>query len=143
MDQAVCELIAHNELSSDVFERLEEAMAPSRELDRLIHQQASLHLVSDETFIDGIGNPNNKRVLTYRKSRLLFCWFAPRYTESVEIAASLVPWWLRRSLMVQFSSPAKAGFERDGRMTYFEAATPALAVSLAGLKAQSAGRQHS
>lgn len=62
--------------------------------------------------------------------------YPSRMTTSIDAAVALVPAVLRDVLMIQFGAPAKAGFVREGRFTYFEGATPALAVCIAALRAR-------
>jgi hypothetical protein len=65
---------------------------------------------------------------------------APKYTSSLDAAMSLVPELLREHAFLQTSTPAKAGFEKDGTFTYFEAATPALALTAAAIRSLAAQR---
>lgn len=72
-----------------VFERLKDARAPSRQLDREILRIVSGRVVSDQTFIYGPkdGTREIETAYPYRWS----CFFAPRYTRSFEAALTILP----------------------------------------------------
>ena len=75
----------------ELIERLEGATHADRGLDRAIHREVSKCLIADETFIDGYGNPNNRRVLTYAYPFRWLLLGCPRYTSSLDAAMALVP----------------------------------------------------
>lgn len=74
---------------SKLIRAIEAAVAPSRALDREILRYVSGRVMRDETFINGPkdGTREIERAYPFK----LACWFAPRYTESLAAAVSLVP----------------------------------------------------
>lgn len=61
----------------------------------------------------------------------------PNFTNSLDAAMTLMPAALKNTILLQTSSPAKAGFGRDGKkFTYFEGATAPIALCIAALKAR-------
>ena len=63
----------------------------------------------------------------------------PHFTGSIDAAMTLMPASLKNTILLQTSSPAKAGFGRDGKkFTYFEGVTAPIALCIAALKAREA-----
>lgn len=61
----------------------------------------------------------------------------PNFTNSIDAALTLMPATLKNTVLLQTSSPAKAGFGRDGKkFTYFEGVTAPIALCIAALKAR-------
>ena len=61
----------------------------------------------------------------------------PNFTNSLDAAMTLMPATLKNTVLLQTSSPAKAGFGRDGKkFTYLEGATAPIALCIAALKAR-------
>lgn len=99
---------------TELAQRCETATGPDRVIDWEIHCRNGL---------DGVGYYGDH----------------PAYTGSIDAALTLVPDKLRKFMFLQTSEPAKAGFEHDGHFVYFEAATAALALCAAALRASHAG----
>lgn len=74
---------------ADLIERLEKATEGSREMDRRLESFRRGRVVSDETFI--YGPKDGTREITTVYPVLWLCFFAPRYTTSLDAALSLVP----------------------------------------------------
>jgi hypothetical protein len=112
-----------------ILERLEAAQEGSREMDLAIWRAV------------GEGAPDR---VQWDIENYYLRGIAPHYTTSLDAALQLVPEEVYRRLFIETSHPAKAGFiethdEIKGPSgLYFEAATPALAVCVAALKAKNA-----
>jgi hypothetical protein len=132
--------MSKSEVLMDLAKRCEAATGPDHELDALIWCEvfAPADAYVKQSPFNGawciyhgvsFRDPNKPRLWEAEGSRVL------PVTASLDAALTLVPASLRNTAMVLFCQPAKAGFERDGIFTYFEAATPALALTAAALRA--------
>lgn len=123
---------------SKLIEALDFAAVPDRSLDRLIHQYVSATVTRDETFINGPkdGVREIERAYPFKWS----CWFAPRYTESLTAAASLVPTRCQFTVGTcnEDDLPWACVTDAEWRDHTSNAAMPELALCLASIKAREA-----
>lgn len=117
----------------DLAKRCEAALGPDRLLDAALYPLRKPWPDEDVTVYASANNGTRTRV--WRNSPFSR-WIAPRYTASIDAALTLVPPILARHLFLETSLPSKAGYRRNEKeLFYFEAATPALAVCAAAVRA--------
>lgn len=112
-----------------LIKRLEALTGPSREVDAEIATAIGWKSVPWEF--------SGKRGLTWYAPDLEVHYECPHFTGSIDAALTLMPATLKNTVLLQTSSPAKAGFGRDGKkFTYFEGVTAPIALCIAALKAR-------
>ena len=113
---------------TSLITRLEALTGPSREVDAEIAKAAGWSF--DTEFLTLKWTSPNGEI-----SRAA----PPQFTGSIDAALTLMPATLKNTVLLQTSSPAKAGFGRDGKkFTYLEGATAPIALCIAALKAREA-----
>lgn len=109
--------------------RLEELAGPDREVDAEIANATSWTAVPWEF--------EGARGVAWYASGPEAYKECPHFTGSIDAALTLMPATLKNTVLLQTSSPAKAGFGRDGKkFTYFEGVTAPIALCIAALKAR-------
>lgn len=112
-----------------LIKRLEALTGPSREVDAEIANATGWE--SGPWEIAGM------RGVTWYASGPEVYKECPHFTGSIDAALTLMPATLKNTILLQTSSPAKAGFGRDGKkFTYLEGATAPIALCIAALKAR-------
>lgn len=121
-----------------LIERLEKLSRPDRATDREVLRVTAGRVVRDETFI--YGRKHGTREIEKAYPYKIFCWFAPRYTRSVDAASAIVPkrWWWSCG-HCEREEHASVGREiatskEDESIDGF-GATPAIALCIAAIKA--------
>ena len=126
----------------DLITRLEQASEGNRELDMEIQRPLEVAKHPDAVFVDEDGQVWFADV--YEDGEPASWTYAdpPHYTTSIDAALTLVPEKLTNRTFMETCIPAKAGFRKNGKaVLYFEAATPALALCIAALKARMSDMQ--
>ncbi|UXO85622.1 hypothetical protein [Brucella intermedia] len=139
-------------MTSDLITRLSKLDAPDREVDALIVAELEPHIFDAPGFtpirpitsfhIDPQGD-----AIRFDGGGIMCLSYFPLYTASVDaviaLAERVLPESVARRLIIFNSSPAKAGFDgtpERGKLFYYEAATPAIALCLALLRAKEASK---
>ena len=128
------------------IKRLEQLEGPDREVDAEIWAELYDHDVrreGDRLLAKSRKRPHAECVVGTFSPKVGFCAEGsmrppiPYFTGSIDAALTLMPATLKNTILLQTSSPAKAGFGRDGKkFTYFEGATAPIALCIAALKAR-------
>jgi len=114
---------------TSLIKRLEALTGPSREVDAEIAKATGWESVPWEFA--------GTRGVTWYASGPEAYKECPHFTGSIDAALTLMPATLKNTVLLQTSSPAKAGFGRDGKkFTYFEGVTAPIALCIAALKAR-------
>lgn len=124
MDELIAKLEAADKGSASLSAEIWQVVAP---------KTVARHR-SDALAFTPKGAPENVQAeaVRYRLERA-----APAYTESIDAALTLVPEKMARLVYIETCVPAKVGFRRDDKsVLFYEAATPALALCIAALKAR-------
>lgn len=111
----------------ELVERLEKAAGPDRELDREIVMQFSPQL-------RGLPLDDRGRWIHPMDGPIYAEYLTGSLDEAIALVERVLPVMADR-IFIQTCKPAKAGFVDDGRFVYFEAATTAIALIIALLKA--------
>ena len=116
---------------TSLIKRLEALTGPSREVDAEIAKATGWTAVPWEF--------EGARGVAWYASGPEAYKECPHFTGSIDAALTLMPATLKNTILLQTSSPAKAGFGRDGKkFTYLEGATAPIALCIAALKAREA-----
>lgn len=131
-----------------LIKRLEALTGPSREVDAEIWaelHESDLRRDGDKLLARNQKPPHNEYRLGTFSPKVGFYVEPnmrppiPHFTGSIDAALTLMPATLKNTVLLQTSSPAKAGFGRDGKkFTYFEGVTAPIALCIAALKAREA-----